>query len=314
MMSRKSATKAFLANTRTHGTMLGSSAAGGVGFEPTTTDLGGAIDWSKYKVFLDKRYRREYAISQYSYSKRFYDCYLQPSKILSLPVTIKSNVLKSLIAISKYQGTYIEFKEKLRQYGIKWIKPDNLTTFLNILNNKHDDLKEWHNTTQSILAPNYKLFLRFVLLSGLRKGEALTSYNRIIELAKTNKLEEYYNRDLSILEHFRYPNEFLRGTKNVYISILPNDLIEQIANSETVTYASIHKFLERRHIKLRIKELRSYYASYLRKHNVISELVDLIQGRIGKDVFIRHYLKENPQTLSNQVIALLKDLENSMLS
>ena len=140
------------------------------------------------------------------------------------------------------------------------------------------------------------------------------SYNKIIEYAKANRLDEYYNRDLSILEHFRYPNEFLRGTKNVYISILPNDLVEQIANSETVTYASIHKFLERRHIKLRIKELRSYYASYLRKHGVISELVDLIQGRIGKDVFIRHYLKENPQTLSSQVIALLKDLEDSVLS
>ena len=40
-MSRKRATKAFLANTRTHGSMLGSSVAGGVGFEPTTTDLGG---------------------------------------------------------------------------------------------------------------------------------------------------------------------------------------------------------------------------------------------------------------------------------
>jgi intergrase/recombinase len=174
-------------------------------------------------------------------------------------------------------------------------------------------LKEWYNIVQSNLAPNCKLFLRFVLLSGLRKGEALKSHNRIIELAKSNKLDEYYNRDLSILEHFRYPNEFLRGTKNVYISILPNDLIEQIAKSEPVTYPSIHKFLERRHIKLRIKDLRSFYASYLRKHGIISELVDLIQGRIGKDIFIRHYLKENPQTLSSQVKALLKDLENSML-
>jgi hypothetical protein len=285
-----------------------------VGFEPTTTNLGGAsIDWSGYRVFLDSKYKRGYSVAQYNYSKRFFECYLQPSKILALPDSMRGNVLKSLIALSKYQGTYIAFKEKLGQYGIKWLKPDNLTTFLNILNNKHDYLKEWHNIAQSNLAPNYKLFLRFVLLSGLRKGEALKSFNRIIELAKSNKLNEYYIKDLSMLEHFRYPNEFLRGTKNVYISILPDDLVGQIAVSEPVTYPSIHKFLERRHIKLRLKELRSYYASYLRKHGIISELVDLIQGRIGKDVFIRHYLKETPQNLSSQVLTVLRDLEDSFL-
>jgi intergrase/recombinase len=284
-----------------------------VGFEPTTTNLGGStIDWSSYKNFLDKKYCREYSVGQFNYTKRFLECYLNPSKILSLPTSIRPNVLKSLIALSKYQGTYLEFKEKLRRYGIKWIKPDNLSAFLNILNNKHDDLKEWHKTVQGILDDNYRLFLRFVLLSGLRKGEALKSFNKIIELAQSNKLAEYYNRELLILEHFRYPNEFLRGTKNVYISILPSDLIEQIANSKYVTYPSIHKFLERRHIKLRLKELRSYYASYLRKHGIISELVDLIQGRIGKDVFIRHYLKETPRQLSEQVLLLLRDLEQAL--
>ena len=220
--------------------------------------------------------------------------------------------MKALIALAKFIGTYLEFKEKLRQHGIKWIRPDNFSTFLNILNNKHDDLNDWYKTVQNILDDSYRLFLRFVLLSGLRKGEAVKAFNKIISLAQSNKLNEYYNRDLSILEHFRYPNEFLRGTKNLYISILPNELIEQVANSKFVTYPSIHKFLERRRIKLRLKELRSYYASYLRKHGIISELVDLVQGRIGKDVFIRHYLKENPQNLSSQILAILKELENSI--
>ena len=205
----------------------------------------------------------------------------------------------------------MEFKTLLKQHGIKWIKPDNLSTFLSILNNNHNDLKEWYETVQNILNDNYKLLLRFVLLSGLRKGEAIKSFNIIIDLARNGKLNEYYDSDLSILQHFKYPM-FLRGTKNAYISILPNDLIQQISNSKHVTYPTIHKFLERRHIKLRLKELRSYYASYLRKRGIISELVDLIQGRIGRDVFIRHYLKENPKNLSEQVLAILKDLEQSI--
>ena len=285
-----------------------------MGFEPTTTNLGGSrVDWTSFKDFLDGKYNKEYSVALFNNSKRFYECYLSPSKILSIPATNRPNVLKALISLSKYQGTYLGFKEKLRQYGIKWIRPDNFSVFLGILNNKHDELKEWYKTVQSILDDNYRLFLRFVLLSGLRKGEALKSFNKIIELAQSSKLCEYYNKELSMVEHFRYPNEFLRGTKNVYISILPNELIEQVSNSKLVTYPSIHKFLERRHIKLRFKELRSYYASYLRKHGIISELVDLVQGRIGKDVFIRHYLKENPDNLSSQVLALLKNLEDSLL-
>jgi intergrase/recombinase len=286
-----------------------------VGFEPTTPNLGEfhSIDWTNYKVFLDKKYNRQYARANYNYSRKYLDFYFNPSKILSLQTSMRANVVKALIALSKFQGNYLEFKERIKQHGIKWVKPDNFTAFLNILNNNHDDLKELYKAVQDILGTNHKVFLRFVLLSGLRKGEALKSFNKIIELAQSDKLGEYYNNGLSILEHFRYPKEFLRGTKNVYISILPNTVIEQIANSEPVTYASIHKFLERRHFKLRLKELRSYYASYLRKHGMISELVDLIQGRIGKDVFIRHYLKENPNNLSSQVLALLKNLEDSLL-
>lgn len=270
------------------------------------------IDWSEYREFLSKKYNNQYAVANYNYSLKYYECYLNPSKILNLPTTIRANVLKALISMSKFQGSYLEFKTLLKQHGIRWIKPDNLTTFLNILNNNHNDLKEWYHTVQNILDANYKLFLRFVLLSGLRKGEAIKSFNKIIDLAENGRLNEYYDSSLSILQHFKYPNVFLRGTKNVYISILPNNLIQQISNSKRVTYPTIHKFLERRHIKLRLKELRSYYASYLRKHGIISELVDLIQGRIGKDVFIRHYLKENPKNLSEQILAMLKDLENSI--
>jgi len=286
-----------------------------VGFEPTTPNLGGcgiAIDLSSFKAYLDSKYGHQYSTANYNYANKYLSCYLNPSKLLSLSPSMRANVLKALIALAKFIGTYLEFKEKLRQHGIKWIRPDNFSTFLNILNNKHDDLNDWYKTVQNILDDSYRLFLRFVLLSGLRKGEAVKAFNKIISLAQSNKLNEYYNRDLSILEHFRYPNEFLRGTKNLYISILPNELIEQVANSKFVTYPSIHKFLERRRIKLRLKELRSYYASYLRKHGIISELVDLVQGRIGKDVFIRHYLKENPQNLSSQILAILKELENSI--
>jgi len=124
---------------------------------------------------------------------------LKPSKILTLPSTIRPNALKALIALSKHQGTYLMFKEKLRQYGIKWVKPDNFSVFLGILNNTHEDLKDWYRATQKILDADYKLFLKFVLLSGLRKGEALTAFNKIISLTQRNRLKEYYNKSFLCL-------------------------------------------------------------------------------------------------------------------
>jgi hypothetical protein len=32
---------------------------------------------------------------------------------------------------------------------------------------------------------------------------------------------EYFNEELSVLEHFKYGKLFLRGTKNAYISFVP---------------------------------------------------------------------------------------------
>ncbi len=284
-----------------------------MGFEPTTTNLGELkIDWISYKDFLNRKYNKQYSVALFNNSKRFYGCYLNPSGIMSIPASTRSNVLKALIALSKYQGTYLGFKEKLRQYGIKWVRPDNFSVFLSIMNNRHDDLKDWYRTTQSILGTDYKLFLRFVVLTGLRKGEAITSFNKIVSLAQSGRLDEYHNRELSMLEHYKYPNEFLRRTKNVYISILPNELVEQVSRCKPITYSSIHKFLERRNIKLRLRELRSYYASFMSRHNVISEEVDLLQGRVSKSVFVRHYLKENPMELGDRTLEALRQLEKSL--
>ncbi len=283
-----------------------------MGFEPTITDLGGIIDWNSYRSFLVGKYKKEYSVALYNYSKRFLECYRKPSKILTLPSTIRPNALKALIALSKHQGTYLLFKEKLRQYGIKWVRPNNFSVFLSILNNTHDDLKDWYRTTQRILSADYSLFLKFALLSGLRKGEAFASFNKIISLTQCNKISEYYNQELSMLEHYRYQTEFLRGTKNVYISIIPHKLVKEVSNCKPVTYPSIHNFLKRRKIKLRLKELRSYYASFMVRHNIISEEVDLLQGRVPKSVFVRHYLKENPKELKDRVLRALIQLEQTI--
>jgi intergrase/recombinase len=93
------------------------------------------------------------------------------------------------------------------------------------------------------------------------------------------------------------------------------ELISEICNSQPVSYSAIRKRLTRNKQTLRIKELRSYNATYLRQHGLIAELVDLLQGRIKKSVFVSHYLKvESIKELVQQVNAITATIESSLLS
>jgi intergrase/recombinase len=109
--------------------------------------------------------------------------------------------------------------------------------------------------------------------------------------------------------HFKYPELFLRRTKNCYISFVSQDLVTAIAQSQEVTYAMIRKRLNRQGLKVRINGLRDYFGTYLRKHNVTKEEIDLLQGRIPSEIFIRHYWSPKLSELRNRLFKSIKGLE-----
>jgi hypothetical protein len=265
---------------------------------------------------LASQYTKQYTSLLYGYTLKYSALLNNPQKLSELPASIKGNVLKAMVALSKFLGCYEDFKLNLKQHGIHWVNNDNsFNSFLRIVNNNHSSLGAWYTAVQSILRPNEKLWLKFNLLSGLRKEESINSFNLIIQLSQDGKLGEYYNQELEVLEHFKHGELFLRHTKNCYISIVPNDLVQTIANSQPVSYSAIRKRLTRKGQPLRIKELRSYSATYLRTHGILAEYVDLIQGRIPKSVFARHYLKvEDLKMLVKQVLAVTATMESSLLS
>jgi intergrase/recombinase len=101
----------------------------------------------------------------------------------------------------------------------------------------------------------------------------------------------------------------------VYISIVTQKLIGEICNSQPVTYSAIRKRFTRAKYPIRIKELRSYYSTYLRNHGILAEIVDLLQGRIKKSVFVAHYLKiESIKELVAQANAITATIERELLS
>ena len=82
----------------------------------------------------------------------------EPSKILELPPTTRSNILKALVTLSKYLGCYQEFTTAFKNHGVKWVKGDSFKAFLGMVNNNHSNLKDWIKKAYAALPQNDKLF------------------------------------------------------------------------------------------------------------------------------------------------------------
>jgi intergrase/recombinase len=169
----------------------------------------------------------------------------------------------------------------------------------------------WYNTTIPVLRPNERILSKFLLHSGLRMNEAINSFNKIIELARENRINEYYDEGLNCLCHFKYPKQFIRRTKNCFITFITPEFLSEIANSETVTYASIRKRLERNNIKMRFNELRDYFGTYLLQHGMLEQEVNLCQGRIPVDIFIRHYWSPKLKELGYRIFKALETISTA---
>jgi len=226
---------------------------------------------------------------------------------------VKDHVIKALTTSAKFLGVYQDFKKRLKDYGIQTFGPNDFASFLRILNNNNSGLLIWYHKAIRKLRPNEKLFLRFVVSTGLRKNEAIQSFNLIIQLHRNSNLGNYHNEELNCLEHFKFKDIFIRRTKNAYISFLPKSVILEIANSKPITYPTIIKRLKRKSPRSRVNELRDYYATFMVGHGLIRE-VDLLQGRIPPNIFIRHYWSPSFKELRDRTLKAVILLERTFLS
>jgi len=270
-----------------------------------------SIDWSSFRQWVFNKYAKTYAPTVVCYAKK-YASLLKGNlrEIDLLRPSVKAQTVKALTILSKFLGINQEFKKRLSDYGVKMNRPDAFSSFLRIMNNHNSDLLEWNKKASDVMRPNEKLFLKFLLFTGLRTGEAIESFNLIIKLNKENKLSDYYDKEQSLLQHFQFKDIFIRGTKNAYVSFASNELVGEICNSEELTYAQIIKRLTRKGLKLRLNEYRDYFGSFLVKHNLIREEVDLLCGRIPPSIFMRHYWSPSFGELKERTLRALELLKS----
>jgi intergrase/recombinase len=61
-------------------------------------------------------------------------------------------------------------------------------------------------------------------------------------------------------------------------------------------------------------DLRIFFATFMVRHGLIKEEVDLLQGRISKSIFVRHYWSPAISERKNRVFKALEELEQTVLS
>jgi intergrase/recombinase len=197
--------------------------------------------------------------------------------------------MKALSSLSKFIGMHDEWKKLIEKFDLKWTNADYTNnTFFKIFNSESEDMNkmtEWLGKTTIHIPNKYSNILKFATLTGLRPSECWHSI-RLIQ----NDKDHYVLKDK--LLHYQYPKIFLRRTKKVFISVITDQIIS-IAQEADVSkpYPQLCKFFRANNLSMNMYYCRKIFATFLRNKGIEHEIIDLLQGRIPKSMFLRHYYR-----------------------
>ncbi len=225
----------------------------------------------------------------------------------------RRHAMTALAALSKFQGRYQEFLEMRQRYALKWTSGNNSLQALQRFFNPElslDTMLEWVRKAISALPSAMGTIIKFNCLTGLRPAESIESV-RLLTLRYTERL--YYNPERQCLEHFRFPEMFLRQTKKAYISFVTREMLPfGIPKGKVPSHNAIRLACRRRGINMHMHLCRKVFASWLRKEGIQPEIIDLLQGRVSQSVLTRHYLV--PQSsFKSEVLRALEKLQSQLV-
>lgn len=132
-----------------------------------------------------------------------------------------------------------------------------------------------------------------------------------IRLVQTD-LDNYMNKDRMLLEHYKYREIFIRRTKKAYITVLTPGILELGLECRDVGENSLRHAIKRLNLRDHLKYCRKIYAIHLRGKGIAAETIDLLQGRVPKSVFARHYLRPDRDAEFGKVRKALKSLQREI--
>jgi intergrase/recombinase len=226
--------------------------------------------------------------------------------------------MKAITALSKYLGIYDQWQQMRKRYSLKWTNPNqSLQSFERFFSGStnYDTMLQQIKEIIAKTPTQVGQIVRFACLTGLRPSEAMESV-RLLNVDQSILVSEqkYYNPQRQALEHFRFPDIFLRQTKKAYISFVSPEILDiviPISGKRFPTYNAIRLAIYKRGLKCDMRYCRKLYASHLIKSGIDSTTVDMLQGRVGKSVLVRHYQTPD-STLADRVLQAVHELKREM--
>jgi intergrase/recombinase len=166
--------------------------------------------------------------------------------------------------------------------------------------------------------------VRFACLVGLRPSEVIESVRLLLNEQPAadgdgnlvnNVVKKYYNPQRQALEHFRFPEIFIRQTKKAYISFISPELLSSSFSIQSLdsvpSWNDIRLACWNRGIKMQMHLARKVFASWLYQCGISETVINLLQGRVPRSILVQHYLVPKPG-FKAEVLAALEKLAESL--
>jgi intergrase/recombinase len=270
------------------------------------------MDWNKYKEYLYANQRPNTARLALKYGKK-YSYVLERMDIKDLLVLAPAKqryIMKALANLAKYNGLYEQWNSLRRQHKLKWSSTNTLDVFERIMNNDttYNKMLEYIKQVLAVRPRSHANIVVFGTLTGLRPVEACKS----VQLTHTD-LSNYLNHDHFILEHFKWKDIFIRTTKKSFISIMTDRLLQIAKTADPQSYTSIYAYLHKRGLPMRMNYCRKIFGTHLRYCGIESEMVNLLEGRISPEIFVRHYWSPNMKQDIERVTKAIDSLADQLV-
>jgi len=245
------------------------------------------VDWAGFGVWCGRVFGGRYGRDVFRYAVRFGDVLFSgnASCLLSVSGDVRVHAMKGLSALAKFLGgEWVERWRRIREaYGLKWSSSDGIHPLVCSYAGFNEMVEYLRSVVASV--PSSRPVVFYALLTGLRPSEVFESMRLL-----RDRLDGYFNAELGVLEHFRFP-VFLKKSKKAYVSVYLDVLKDLAGGCMFRSYNQFRLFLKRKGLPCHLAYARKVYATYLRKHGVDPEIIDLLQGRVAKSMFVRHYYR-----------------------
>ena|GEM_PF-5295415 len=103
------------------------------------------VDWVAFRRWVKRTYAKSYAATVYCYAKKFSGLlYGNLAELECFSKSKRGAILRALSALSRYLGVHEQFKQRMKDYGLKWESQSSFESFLRIINAENKgDVVEW---------------------------------------------------------------------------------------------------------------------------------------------------------------------------